>query len=235
MNCSVRCLIFLFAVITVSDAQNATASTTSEPTFRSIKISFDAFETIGGKALWKIWLNIPTTEQECLQGAVKNELRNYLSGIQSAMVNLKSINQSCPDSFKQFKNLYQKVQKQISASVVKAKTKLPKSVITALAKVYAKFQLSRSKQQLKNDTQKIAVIQVFMDAMDKIPAADMVKVGKIYPQLANVVQGDGAQNLKAVINDYTKKLKGQEYNQEEAKQRLQTLLNAMKDGYVKAQ
>jgi signal transduction histidine kinase len=88
---------------------------------------------------------------------------------------------------------------------------------------------------LKNDAQKIAVIQVLIDEMDKIPAADMVKVGTLYPQLANVVQGDGAQNLKAVINDYAKKLKGQEYNYEEAKQRLQTLLNAIKDGYVKAQ
>uniref|UniRef100_A0A914ZCD7 Uncharacterized protein n=1 Tax=Panagrolaimus superbus TaxID=310955 RepID=A0A914ZCD7_9BILA len=132
---------------------------------------------------------IPTTEQECLQGAVKNEFRNYLSGIQSDIVNLKSINQTCPNSFKQFKNLYQKIQKQITASAVKAKTKLPKSVVTALTKVYTKFSLSRSKQELKNDTQKIAVIQVFLDAMDKIPATDMVKVGQIYPQLANVVQG----------------------------------------------
>uniref|UniRef100_A0AC35GX57 Uncharacterized protein n=1 Tax=Panagrolaimus sp. PS1159 TaxID=55785 RepID=A0AC35GX57_9BILA len=232
MKFSSSCLIF-FAVITVAACQNA--STTVEPAFRSIKISFDAFETIGGKALWKIWLNIPQSEQECLQGAVKNELRNYLSGTQSSIIGLPAINKTCPDSFKQFKTLYQQMKKKVMASVGKAKTKLPKSVVTALVKVYATFSSYRSKQQLKNDTQKIAVIQVLLDAMDKIPAADMVKVGKIYPQISNIVQGDGAQNLKAVINDYTKKLKGQEYNQDEAKQRLQTLLNAIKDGYVKAQ
>jgi hypothetical protein len=131
-----RCISFLIflAVATVIRSQDTT-TTTSEPAFRSIKISFDALETLGGKGLWKIWLNLPTTEQECLQGAIKNEIRNYLSGVQPSIIALPEINQTCPNSFKEFKILFQQIKKKFTVLSLQAKAKLPKSVTSAMTKI----------------------------------------------------------------------------------------------------
>uniref|UniRef100_A0AC34QXB4 Uncharacterized protein n=1 Tax=Panagrolaimus sp. JU765 TaxID=591449 RepID=A0AC34QXB4_9BILA len=211
--------LVVFTFFVVNDGQ------TTET--RAIKITFEGISAFSGDAIWKKWEKIPVSEQKCIQTALISSLKAYLGGSQDAVVNTTIIKKMCPKSFQNFQNIYKQLSSKAIKQSVLIREKLTTNVTSAIEDILDTIEAYRQKKELMNDSGKLATVNVIFQELNNLDENDLENLSKIFPEISKI----SLQNLKAVINDYVKKFNGEQVDQNAAKQRLQTLLNEIHQGF----